>query len=390
MIFLASLAEETQDKINGYKFIHTKEELDKIVADNISFNRVLIRSDFAQTFFTPSGLINYIENVKKFNHVIKIETDFNVVNNASFDSIVHSLNHTKDSIELVNLVMSHENEVMDVVHSLSKKQDDNYTQMLAYSNQIARLQAIIENQKEEIKQKDEQLEIASANALNYQSRFHTLISRINYQYGKNIDENKMFRVDQNYYDKILYIKELTRVQFTDSLVYYLKEILKMLFNMPTRLLVIEGYYANGKIDQYPNLKPHHELIERDVISGDILMLGMQPNIMQDILKNSAKVSILIILDRGGYAAPHVFGSNIEYLYTASDLKDVPEDIPYGRVISYSKESLYINYIKDFDKIDDSAKISKYSSMPIVKSIIALLTNKEVSKNDTEKEQSTAE
>ena len=53
-------------------------------------------------------------------------------------------------------------------------------------------------------------------------------------------------------------------------------------------------------------------------------------------------------------------------------KDLPSDIPLGRVISYSNETQYINFIKDFDKLDASAKISKYSSMPIVKNIISLL------------------
>ena len=151
--------------------------------------------------------------------------------------------------------------------------------------------------------------------------------------------------------------------------------MKTLYAMPTRILVIEGYYAEGKIPLYPNLVPHHNLIERDVLKGDILMLGMQPNIMQDVLKNSSNISILIILDRGGYSVPHVVGPNVEMLYTVSDLKDVPDGIPMGRIISYENSTQFIKYIKDFDKMDTSARISEYSSMSIVKNIVGLLERK---------------
>ena len=145
--------------------------------------------------------------------------------------------------------------------------------------------------------------------------------------------------------------------------------------MPTRILVVESYYATGKIPLYPNLTPHHELIERDVIKGDILMFGMQPNIMEDILKNASNISILIVLDRAGYAVPHISGDNVEMLYTVSDLKDIPSDVPLGRVISYSEQTQFIKYIKDFDRMDASARIGEYSSMSIVKNIINLVEKK---------------
>ena len=146
--------------------------------------------------------------------------------------------------------------------------------------------------------------------------------------------------------------------------------------MPTRILVIESYYADGKISQYPNLVPHHNLIERDVIKGDILMLCMQPNIMQDILKNASNISILIVLDRAGYSVPHISGDNVEVIYTASDINDVPVDVPRGRVISYKEDTLFIKYIKDFESMDMSSRISAYSSMELVKSLIELLERKQ--------------
>lgn len=374
MMYLASLVEETKDKVDGYKFIHTKSELDKIVVDNLSSNKVVIRQDFAHEYFTPTGLMEYIDNVRKINYNIVIELDTNE-EVLTRNSMIEKIAECRNLSEIIMLQGAHEKEFMDTLRYLIDRNNSDFKQMLAYSNQVSRLQAIVEGLQAEIEEKEYTIQLESANKLSYQSKFHALISRINYQYNAGVDKNKLFQVDKNSYDKILYIKEISRVQYTDTLVYYLKEIMKTLYAMPTRILVIEGYYAEGKIPLYPNLVPHHNLIERDVIKGDVLMLGMQPNIMQDILKNSSNISILIILDRGGYSVPHVTGPNVEMLYTVSDLKDVPDGVPLGRVISYENTTQFIKYIKDFDKMDTSARISEYSSMSIVKNIIALLERK---------------
>lgn len=374
MMYLASLVEETRDKVDGYKFIHTKSELDKIVVDNLSSNKVVIRQDFAHEYFTPTGLVDYIENVRRINYNLIIEVDIQD-EVLTRDIMVNKISECRNLSELIMLQGAHEKEFMDTLRYLIDRNNSDFRQMLAYSNQVSRLQAIIEGLQAELEEKEYAIQLESANKLSYQSKFHALISRINYQYNVGVDKNKLFQVDKNSYDKILYIKEISRVQYTDTLVYYLKEIMKTLYAMPTRILVIEGYYAEGKIPLYPNLVPHHNLIERDVIKGDILMLGMQPNIMQDILKNSSNISILIILDRGGYSVPHVVGSNVEVMYTVSDLKDVPQGVPLGRVISYDNTTQFIKYIKDFDKMDTSARISEYSSMSIVKNIISMLERK---------------
>lgn len=374
MMYLASLQEEMKDKVDGYKFIHSKAELDKIVTDNLTSNKVLIRQDFAHKYFTPTGLAEYISSVKKLNFNLNIGVDKQ--DEVFTESLLiekirdcHSLN------ELLQLAEFHDTEFMDVINSLVDHRDNDYKQMLNFSNQVSRLQSIVEDLTLEIEEKNYLIEEESLNKLAYQSKLHALISRINYQYNKGLDKNKLFSVDKNSYDKILYIKEISRVQYTDTLIYYLKEIIKTLYSMPTRILTIESYYADSKIPLYPNLKPHHELIERDVIKGDILMLGMQPHLMRDILKNSSNISILIILDRAGYGVPHVYGDNVEMLYTVSDLADKPANIPNGRVISYSEETLFINYIEGFEHMDSSSRISEYSSMNIIKNIVKLLERK---------------
>lgn len=374
MMYLASLDEATKDKVEGYKFIHTREELDAIVAANLESNKVVIRQDFIHEFFTPTGFVEYLRNVKKINLNLTVELDTTDII-VTRDVVLEKLKKCRTVEEVIDLAVFHDVEFMDTLDNLIAYQDTDRQQMLGYSNQIARLQGIIDDLRQELAEKDYALKMETDNKLLYQSQFHALVSRINYQYNKSIDPNKMFEVDSNSYDKILYIKEITRVQYIDTLVYYLKEILKTLYSMPTRILVVESYYAGGKIPLYPNLKPHHNLIERDVISGDILMLGMQPNIMQDILRNSSNISILIVLDRGGYEVPHIHGDNVETIYTVSDLKDKPEWIPDGRVISYDESTLFINHVKGFDEMDSSARISAYSSMSIVKQLVALLERK---------------
>ena len=374
MMYLASLVEETKDKVNGYKFIHTKVELDKIVADNLHSNKVVIRQDFASEYFTPTGLARYIENVRRININLIIELD-GTEESLTRDRMIDKIMMCRDSDELLDLMIMHSTEFMDVVRNLILNRNSNYNQMLVYSNQVSRLQSSVEELKGELENQKYMTRQESRNKLAYQSKLDALVSRINFTYNKNIDSNKQFVVRNNSYDKIIYIKEYSRVQYVDTLVYYLQEILKTLYSMPTRQVVIENYYADGKIDMYPNLVPHHNLIERDVIKGDILMLGMQPKLMEDILKNASNISILIILDRGGYSVPHVIGDNVETLYCFSDIKDKPEGIPLKRCISYENNTLNIPFINNFEELDASAKIGTYSSLDIVKKIVKLIESK---------------
>lgn len=374
MMYLASLVEETKDKVKGYKFIHTKSELDVVVCDNLASHRVLIRQDFAREFFTPNGLVQYVENVRKINLNIVIELDI-TDEIVTQDSMIEKIKNCYNLEELIQLSVMYRTEFMSTLYDLIEHRESDYTAMLEFSNQVSRLQQIIEEMQTENQQLSYSLDTERNNKLAAQSKLHALISRINYQYNKGIDQNKLFKVDKNSYDKVLYIKEISRVQYVDTLVYYLKEILKTLYSMPTRIVVVESYYAMDKIRLYPDLKPHHELIERDVLKGDILMLGMQSNIMEDVLRNASHISILIVLDRGGYAVPHISGDNVEMIYTVSDLKDKPDYIPNGRVISYDESTLFIKYIKDFEQMDTSARIAAYSSMTITKQLVELLERK---------------
>lgn len=374
MIYLASLDEGIDDKLNRYVIVHTREAVADVVIDNTHANTIIFRKDFISKYYTPSGFEEFMLSARKVNPnlIIKMEEDLDMIN---FDKMTQKINNTKTLEELMTLVSYYPNEVYDTIKTITGTIETHKEKFLEYSAQISELQnrnlSLIE-EKEELARR---LELQQLTDESLKSRHNILVSRINYQYGVNYNADKTFVVDENSFDKIIYIKEVTRVQYVDTFIYYLREILKIIYGMPTRTVVIESYYADSKPPLYPDLKPHYELNHEDILSGNILMLGMQPKIMTDVLKNASNISFLIILDRAGYSEPHVTGDNVEYFFTVSDLNDLPDTIDKTRVISYDEGTLSIPFIDRFDELDSSNKMALYSSFPITKSIIDLLNTK---------------
>lgn len=373
MIYLASLSETTADKVNGYQILHTLDEVHGLIARNKEANKLIIRNDFASAYFTPTGLTEFMHDIKQLNRnlLVELEDKRDGMLPATFKNKIKQA-RTPDEMRI--LMAKYPVEFMDTVKDLVQKEFKRSDELLSASATVSQLHSVIDSLKKENDNLAYQLEIEQMNKAQYQSRLDSLVNRINYQYGKHIDKDKLFRVDSNSYDKIIYIKEISRVQYTDSLVYYLGEILKILYSMPARRLVVEGFYAHGKTNLYPRYAPYYACTENDVLSGDIMMLGMQPNMMRDILKNPSRVSILIVLDRSGYSIPYIEGDNVEYFYTASDKNDVPINIPDDRIISYMDEdnSLFIPYFNGFDELDMNEKITAYSTSTIIKRIVDLI------------------
>lgn len=371
MIYSASLVEQTEDKLHGYYPIKTREELDKVVAQIDMANRVIIRKDFAEVNFTPASLSRYIENVKLVNSNLIIELDSDTELYNMNDYFIKMLK-CKNIDDLMSLVIHNEKQFFECYNNMFGQVEELQTKLVKYGSSISRQQEANDRMKRKIDELEHQLLVERSNKQFISSQLNVLISRINYQYNKGIDKSRMFYTDRNRFDKILYIKETSRVQYVDSLVYYLREILKVIYNMPVRVLCIEAYYAMDKVRLYPDFVPHYELRERDVISGNVLMLGVQPRLLEDILKNPSNISILIVLDRGGYQVPHIIGDNVEYVYTVSDKKDALPNIPDARLISYDKTTLNIPVIEKFDSLDPNVRMSRYSSLPIVKKLIDLM------------------
>lgn len=371
MTYLASLTEEMADKVQGYYPIKTKEDLDIVVCNNRQNNTVIIRRDFATKYFTPSGLQQYIENVKVFNRNVDIKLDEKSLV-MTMPRMISKLAEINDPEEYSDLLCTYPKEFLDAMKFLLRDESMHQKELLNASGDVSRLQAIIDEYANDKADLAHKLNVEQENKFFVQTKLSALVNRINFQYNADVDEKTMFVQNEHKYDKILYFKEITRVQYMDSFIYYLKEILKVLYSMPARLLVIEGYYASGKERLYPGLVPHHKLTEEDVLSNDVLMLGMQPKLMHDILQNPSNISILIVLDRAGFISPHIRGKNIEYFYTASDRSDIPDNVPNSRIVSYKDDTLFIPMIEGYDKLDDGQRISKYSSLEIVKNIISMV------------------
>jgi len=375
MIYLASLDEGIEDKLNKYYILHTREQVMDVIADNLHANTILFRTNFVSKYFTPSGFEDFVLGARKINPNVIIKTE-DEVSPITIDSMMKKINEVPTLDDLVALISWYPKEVFDTIKTVTGDIVDQKKQFLSYSAQISELQDINNSLVKQVDDLKSELAMQKLTDEALRSKFDIMISRINYQHNVNYNADKTFMVGENSFDKILYIKELTRVQYVDTFVYYLKEILKVMYGMPTRLVVIEGYYADGKVPLYPYLKPHYELTHEDILSGDILMLGMQPKTMSDILRNASNVSFLIVLDRAGYSQPHITGENVEYFFTASDIKDteyMAEPLDPSRIITYSEDTLSIPYIERFDELDSSNKMSLYSSFPITKSIVDLLS-----------------
>ena len=133
MTFLASLTEEIADKVEGYYIIKTKEELDKVIVNTKQNNKVIIRRDFAQEYFTPSGLMKFKKNAEYINRNIIIELDehSDILTEDKFKKKVVKATSIE---ELISLAVTYPKEFMDTIKSMSADDSARRNELLAASN----------------------------------------------------------------------------------------------------------------------------------------------------------------------------------------------------------------------------------------------------------------
>lgn len=329
-----------------------------------------IRKDFAEAFFTYEGLCDFIENSASIASNVRI-----TVNDTVYDTTlkaVKELQGYKEPDEFIYAIEHSPTRLISTVQALCRSYLQSHDEAIEANNKLATMLVQIEELEKKLSYANQDNAKVTKLKNDTEAKLHALVSRVNFKYEKTVSPDDMFIAKENKYNHIIYIKEITRVHYTDTLIYYLQEILKTLYGVPARTVVIEPYYSYGREALYPNLQPHWNLTYNDVYSGDIYMAGFQPKLMSDILQNANHVNYLIVLDRGGYRVPHIEGGNVDVVYTASDLKDVNDDIDRKRVISYSESTLNIPYIEDFNDLSPESKIQKYSSMEVIKTLIELL------------------
>lgn len=370
MIYEALLVNDNDVIIRGNRCVLTPTELYQVLIQRDT-TEVIIHRDFADRYFTPSGLADLMRQAQTVNPHVKVTVDANV---RDFEmDMIRQLYRYPAVDDLMYMLEKRPTEMMGVIKKLCHNYMDTYSETLVANNKVSALQL----QNTELQKRMEDMRSDYDALLRDKTLVETqlgqLVGRINYSYSKEIDPSQFLQIEGKCrYTRVLYLKERVRVRYVDTLVYYLKELLRRLYGVPVREVVIGPYYAYDGAQMYPHLEPSFDLSYTKLYQSDIYMPGFQPRVMADILKNPSNVEYLIILDRCGMGISHVLGDDVEYVYTMSDPCDNYDNLPPSRIISYFHETLHIPHINDFDDLSAEDKMMRYSNMQVTKFLISLL------------------
>ena len=370
MIYEALLENDNDVIIRGNRCILTPTELYQalILKDT---SEIILHKDFANKYFTPSGLADLVRQAKTVNPHIKMTVEAGM---RDFEmDMVRQLYHYPAVDDLIYMLEARPGEMMALIRKLCENYMSTYTETLVANNKVSALQLQNTELQRLLADKESDYKSVVSDKALVEAKLGQLVGRINYSYDKDIDPSQFIQIEgRSRYSKILYIKERVRVRYVDTLIYYLKEILRRLYEVPVREVVIAPYYAYEGAQMYPHCEPSFDLSYTKLYKSDIYMPGFQPKTMEGILKNPSNVEYLIVLDRCGMGVPHIIGDDVEYVYTMSDPADNYDDLPASRIISYFHETLHIPHIEGFDDLSNEDKVMRYSNMQITKFLIGLL------------------
>lgn len=360
-----------KDILLGIVNITTLSELYvKIV--NKSLRELIIDLDFAETFFTPAGLSEFIRSLGYINNRVSVTVDETYLLNSNV--ILDKLSSLQRFEDLVSFCFSNRDKVLHSIKEMNLILKERFNKEFEYSHKLNNLAMQIIDLKNKLEIQETNIEQMKFNYNELRTQFDIITSRIKFRYKKRFEENSLLQIsnNNNSFKKILYVKEISRVKYVDSLLFQLSEILKSLYKEPVRIIVIEPIGSYDRTSLYCNFKSHIDLTVRDVISSNIHMAGFQSELMLDILKNPENMSFLIILDRNLWHSPHVKCNNLVLIHTSSDINDVDESLTSPTIISYEDNTLHIPHIENFNSLSDEEKIQKYSSLHCMKHILKLL------------------
>lgn len=204
--------------------------------------------------------------------------------------------------------------------------------------------------------------------------YDSLISKINTQYFPYEEEGDGgYEPAIIHFEKILYVKEISQVKYTQTMLYYLQNILNTISDNHTRSIIIECPYTYHLEPLYPNFVAHNKLTHGELINSDLLMIGYQKDILLSVLQNTTRNKYLIIWDRTGTENIYVKNQKVRVLYCLSDIKDNEHfHFPETNILCYEESLKHISYIKEFESMGIQEKMAVYSSMPIIKELIAAM------------------
>lgn len=371
MDYVCLLNNAHKEVIKGKGTIKDIEDLYIAITDKET-RQIEMRNDFFDKYFTDTGFHKFREEAVKLNKYITFKYDEKYT--SKYNKMAEELGRLRDIEEIVNYFLRNKETAPHLLRHLVEHYSDSYKEVLSADSKLSTVHLELLEAENDRDISNTRYSRLLEKQQDTEKRLHSLVKRINFQYEKDIDIEKMDHIHQDVsnYKKILYIKEITRIHYVDSMIEHLQEILKTLHNLPVRFLVIEQHYAYHKSKMYPKTKPHIDLTYNDVFGSDIFMAGFQQNIVESVLNNPSKVDYLIVLDRSSNPVPHISGKGVETIYTVSDLKDLDFSIDNTRLITYRSDTLNIPYIRDFADLSPQEQTSAYSSMDIVKALIQLL------------------
>lgn len=370
MIYVASLKKEVSDRIKGYDFIATLDQLYEVISHTEEINEIKIMRDFRDAFLPGETLNEFVQNTDAFNHNVNIILDDVELTERSRHEKSIALCETPQ--ELLTYLTCNP-EACYTVKGLLADKETYLDKLMEQSSSVNTYLSSINLLKEENEHLKQNLKEEQWNSAQFKSSLDKLMNNIANQYSIKLKQSSLFRTGKTNFKNTLYIKEVTRVPHVDTLIYMLMELLRLEKQLPVRLVVIEGDFALGKVAQYPTLTPSYSMSVNSILHDNILMLGFQRTLFESILENPANQDSIIILDRSGYREPYLVNKNVEYLFTVSDPADIENsDIPKERVISRQEYGLQIPEIDDYEYLSNSERLSVYSSMPIIKTLIRLM------------------
>lgn len=358
-----------EDKLSGYTLIHSLDDVFKVLLDTKQGHKLIMGEDAVNEYFTPESYLSFIKNAKRINPIITITSSSNIKSTEDF--ILSKIAMASKPQDVFDIIGGHPREAYIVLKGLAEKVQKAVNDSLIISNRISEMQHKIVGLEEEKEYMNNQLSDALQAKNYFQRMFEMLRNRMQHKFLKPIHEDSLNFCISNSYDRVIYIKEISHLSRTYSLIEALQQIILMLYQTPCRICVIEPYGASLRNYQYPKLKPDTELTTKDIMSADILMVGYHPRIMEGIMHNTVGSSFCIVYDRDGSNIEHIQGSNVTTYYTTSNPEEVEMfGLPKRRTITVPTQGcLSIDDIPNYMSKTSSEKLTAYSGMKIVQEIL---------------------
>jgi len=337
-----------------------------ILGENIRFN-IAGTYTIKEKWDIPTHTSNLVSNLHNLEKSVSTDKNEKIYRDFKLNSF--------DSQNLIFYILSNPNESMNFVRELLKEYKKSNIDSWALSNKAAALSMENVNLNDKLSDAEKRYKALSKSYNKLKFRHDELIRKINFKYCVPYEEkgNEGFKPAVLNYDKILYIKEVSAVKYTQTMIYYLQNIMNTVSNKHTRCIVIEKPGAFSLEPLYKCFIPHYRLTHGDLKNSDILMVGYQKDIMLSVLQNTAQNGYLIVWDRTGNDSIYVKNTKVRVLYTMSDLNDNEYfKYPVKNILSYDKSVKHIRYIKDFEKMDAQEKLKAHSSQEIINELIKTL------------------